>query len=84
MLNRLPVKQAVKQYVFNNFICKFGQKKDGVQFGGAMILNSNVMKRRTFRNTPINTIDIKDTNVVRKFIKFLLIFCDLFNSPISI
>ncbi len=29
------------------------------------------------------TIDIKDTNVVRKFIRFLPIFCDLFNSPIS-
>ena len=52
---RLPI----KQYVFNNFRCKFGQKKDGVQLGGDMILKSNIMKRRTLRNTPINTIDIK-------------------------
>jgi len=50
---------AVKPYVFNNFRCKFGQKKNGVQFGGDMILKSNVMKQRSLRNTPINTIDIK-------------------------
>lgn len=52
-------RSALKQYVFNNFRCKFGQKKDGVQLGGDMILNSTVLKRRTLRNTQINTIDIK-------------------------
>lgn len=52
-------RQFNKQYVFNNFRCKFGQKKDGVQFGGDMILNSNVMKQRLLRNTRINNIDIK-------------------------
>lgn len=53
------MRSTIKQYVFNNFRCKFGQKKDGVQFGGDMILKSNVMKRQILRNTPINTIDIK-------------------------
>jgi arginase len=52
------LRPAIKKYVFNNFRCKFGQKKDGVQLGGDMILNSPVMKRRTLQNTPINTIDI--------------------------
>lgn len=54
------LRTTVKQYIFNNFRCNFGQKKDGVQLGGDMILHSNVMKQRTMRNTPIiNTIDIK-------------------------
>ena len=53
------LRSSLKQYVFNNFKCNFGQKKDGVQLGGDMILKSTVMKRRTLRNTPINTIDIK-------------------------
>jgi arginase len=53
------LRPALKQYVFNNFRCKFGQKKDGVQLGGDMILKSNVMKRRTLQNNPINTIEIK-------------------------
>jgi arginase len=52
------LRPALKQYVFNNFKCKFGQKKDGVQLGGDMILQSNVIKRRVLRNTPINTINI--------------------------
>lgn len=52
------LRSALKQYVFNNFRCKFGQKKDGVQLGGDMILNSNIMKQRRLRNIPINTIDI--------------------------
>jgi arginase len=46
--------------VFNNFRCKFGQKKDGVQLGGDLILQSNVMKRHRLRSTLINTIDIKN------------------------
>ena len=54
------LRSAIKQYVFNNFKCKFGQKKDGVQLGGDMILKSNVMKQRLLRTTPINTIDIKN------------------------
>ena len=52
------LRSTIKQYVFNNFRCKLGQKKDGVQLGGDMILKSNVIKRRILRNTPINTIDI--------------------------
>jgi arginase len=52
------LRSSIKQYVFNNFRCKFGQKKDGVQLGGDLILQSNVMKRRILRTTPINTIDI--------------------------
>lgn len=51
---------ALKQYVFNNFRCKFGQKKDGVQLGGDMILQSNVMKRHRLRSALINTINIKN------------------------
>lgn len=50
---------TIKQYLFNNFRCKFGQKKDGVQLGGDMILKSNVMRQRRLRNIPINDIDIK-------------------------
>jgi arginase len=39
---------------FNNFICKFGQKKDGVQYGGSYIL-SNIKKSK---KTHINHINI--------------------------
>jgi arginase len=53
------MRSTIKQYVFNNFRCKFGQKKDGVQLGGDMILNSTVLKQHRLRTTPINTIDIK-------------------------
>jgi arginase len=56
---RKMLRPILKQYVFNNFKCKFGQKKDGVQLGGDMILKSNIMKRQTLRNNKINTIDIK-------------------------
>ena len=54
-------KQAVKQYAINNFICKFGQKKNGVQYGGDAILNStSVLKSRKVQSTSlINTITIK-------------------------
>jgi len=54
------LRSSLKQYIFNNFRCKFGQKKDGVQLGGDLILQSNVMKRRILRTTQINTIDIKN------------------------
>ena len=50
---------ALKKYVFNNFKCKFGQKKDGVQLGGDMILQSTGLKQYLLRTTPINTIDIQ-------------------------
>jgi arginase len=53
------LRQPIKQFVFNNFKCKFGQKKDGVQFGGDMILDSNVMKQQRLQNVSINTIDIQ-------------------------
>jgi arginase len=53
------LRQSIKPFVFNNFRCKFGQKKDGVQLGGDMLLNLNVMKRQRLRNVSINTIDIQ-------------------------
>lgn len=59
------MRYVLKQYVFNNFRCKFGQKKDGVQLGGDMILKSNVMRQRKLRNTQINTIDIKKNSDYR-------------------
>jgi len=53
-------KQAVKQYAINNFRCKLGQKKNGVQYGGDAILNSRVLKSRKVQTTSlVNTITIK-------------------------
>lgn len=52
------LRQFSKQYVLNNFRCKFGQKKDGVQLGGDMILNSTIMKRKVLKNSQINNINI--------------------------
>jgi arginase len=54
------LRSSIKKYVFNNFRCNFGQKKDGVELGGNLILQSNVMKQQILRNTPINTIDIRN------------------------
>jgi len=54
------LRQLSKQFVINNFRCKFGQKKDGVQFGGDVILNSNIMKRKVLRHSQINNINIKN------------------------
>jgi arginase len=45
-----------RKIAFNNFICKFGQKKDGVQYGGSYILSKIKYPKQTqIKNININS-----------------------------